>query len=128
MDSPPRRACGSRCWTGSPTGSASSHQVVWGRYDPSFQVEEAEAYRRDVPHAEVHVLDADHFAFDEQPDVIADLTSTPRRSVASSRASRASTGCAARAAGPRKMTNTGTDGHLELTQVRVCAGTVGPSQ
>lgn len=49
-------------------------QVVWGRYDPSFQVEEAEAYRRDVPAAEVHVLDAGHFALDEQPDVIADLT------------------------------------------------------
>jgi pimeloyl-ACP methyl ester carboxylesterase len=27
-----------------------------------------------VPDAEVHVLDAGHFAFDEQPDVIADLT------------------------------------------------------
>ena len=25
--------------------------VVWGRYDPSFQVAEAEAYRRDVPDA-----------------------------------------------------------------------------
>lgn len=49
-------------------------QVVWGRYDPSFQAEEAEAYRRDVPDAEVHVLDAGHFALDEQPDLIADLT------------------------------------------------------
>jgi hypothetical protein len=49
-------------------------QVVWGRYDPSFQVEEAEAYHRDVPDAEVHVLDAGHFALDEQPDLIADLT------------------------------------------------------
>ncbi len=49
-------------------------QVVWGRYDPSFQVEEAEAYRREVPAAEVHVLDAGHFALDEQPDAIADLT------------------------------------------------------
>ena len=32
--------------------------VVWGRYDPSFEVAEAEAYRRDVPDAEVHVIDA----------------------------------------------------------------------
>jgi pimeloyl-ACP methyl ester carboxylesterase len=48
--------------------------VLWGRYDPSFQVEEAEAYRRDVPAAEVHILDAGHFALDEQPDAIADLT------------------------------------------------------
>jgi pimeloyl-ACP methyl ester carboxylesterase len=47
--------------------------VLWGRYDPSFQVQEAEAYRRDVPDAEVHILDAGHFALDEQPDLIADL-------------------------------------------------------
>lgn len=48
--------------------------VLWGRYDPSFQVEEAEAYRREVPAAEVHILDAGHFALDEQPGAIADLT------------------------------------------------------
>jgi pimeloyl-ACP methyl ester carboxylesterase len=48
--------------------------VLWGRYDPSFQVEEAEAYRREVPAAEVHILDAGHFALDEQPAAIADLT------------------------------------------------------
>jgi len=48
--------------------------VVWGRYDPSFQVAEAEAYRRDVPDAEVHVVDAGHFALDEAPDLVADLT------------------------------------------------------
>ena len=48
--------------------------VLWGRYDPSFQVEEAEAYRREVPAAEVHILDAGHVALDEQPDAIADLT------------------------------------------------------
>jgi pimeloyl-ACP methyl ester carboxylesterase len=47
--------------------------VVWGKYDPSFQVVEAEAYRRDVPDAEVHILDAGHFAFDEKPDEIAAL-------------------------------------------------------
>lgn len=40
--------------------------VVWGRYDPSFAVAGAEAYRRDVPSAEVHLLDAGHFALDEQ--------------------------------------------------------------
>jgi pimeloyl-ACP methyl ester carboxylesterase len=44
--------------------------VLWGRYDLSFQVEEAEAYRRDVPSAEIHILDAGHFALDEQPDTI----------------------------------------------------------
>lgn len=48
--------------------------VVWGRYDPSFQTAEAEAYRRDVPDAEVHVLDAGHFALDVKADAIATLT------------------------------------------------------
>lgn len=47
--------------------------VVWGRYDPSFQVAEAEAYQRDVPSAEVKVLDAGHFALDTKPDEIANL-------------------------------------------------------
>jgi hypothetical protein len=43
-------------------------------YDPSFLVAEAEAYRRDVPTAKVHLLDAGHFALDEQPDQVAELT------------------------------------------------------
>jgi pimeloyl-ACP methyl ester carboxylesterase len=47
--------------------------VVWGRYDPSFNISEPEAYRRDVPTAEVHVLDAGHFALDTKADEIAGL-------------------------------------------------------
>ena len=47
--------------------------VIWGRYDPSFLVAEAEAYRRDVPSAEVHILDAGHFALDEKADEIATI-------------------------------------------------------
>jgi pimeloyl-ACP methyl ester carboxylesterase len=47
--------------------------VVWGRYDPSFQVAEAAAYRRDLPDAEVHVIDAGHFALDERADEVAAL-------------------------------------------------------
>jgi pimeloyl-ACP methyl ester carboxylesterase len=45
--------------------------VAWGRYDPSFQVAEADAYRRDVPGAEIHILDAGHFALYDKPDAIA---------------------------------------------------------
>ncbi len=45
--------------------------VLWGRYDPSFIVPGAEAYKRDVPDAEVHLLDAGHFALDEKVDEIA---------------------------------------------------------
>jgi pimeloyl-ACP methyl ester carboxylesterase len=45
--------------------------VIWGKYDPSFDISEPEAYRRDVPNAEVHVLDAGHFATDTAADEIA---------------------------------------------------------
>jgi pimeloyl-ACP methyl ester carboxylesterase len=47
--------------------------VIWGKYDKSFEVSEPEAYRRDVPDAEVHVLDAGHFALDTAADRIAQL-------------------------------------------------------
>jgi pimeloyl-ACP methyl ester carboxylesterase len=47
--------------------------VVWGRYDPSFDISEPEAYRKDVPGAQVHVLDAGHFAMDTAADEIAAL-------------------------------------------------------
>jgi len=48
--------------------------VLWGRYDPSFVVAGAEAYRKDVPGAEVHILDAGHFALDEQAGEVIRLT------------------------------------------------------
>ena len=48
--------------------------IVWGRYDSSFIPPGAEAYKRDVPDAEVHLLDAGHFALDEKVDEIARLT------------------------------------------------------
>lgn len=48
--------------------------VLWGRYDPSFIVPGALAYARDVPDAEIHILDAGHFALDEQADKVAQFT------------------------------------------------------
>ncbi len=47
--------------------------VVWGRNDPSFIAPGAEAYKRDLPYAEIHLLDAGHFALDEANDQIARL-------------------------------------------------------
>jgi pimeloyl-ACP methyl ester carboxylesterase len=47
--------------------------AVWGKYDPSFAVGGASAYARDVRDAEVHILDAGHFALDEAVDQIAAL-------------------------------------------------------
>jgi pimeloyl-ACP methyl ester carboxylesterase len=47
--------------------------VVWGKHDLSFDLGEPERYRKDVPNAEVHVLDAGHFALDTKADEIAAL-------------------------------------------------------
>jgi pimeloyl-ACP methyl ester carboxylesterase len=47
--------------------------VIWGKHDLSFDPGEPERYRRDVPNAEVHVLDAGHFALDTKADEIAAL-------------------------------------------------------
>jgi pimeloyl-ACP methyl ester carboxylesterase len=47
--------------------------VVWGRNDPSFIAAGAEAFKCDLPSAEIHLLDAGHFALDEKNDEIARL-------------------------------------------------------
>jgi pimeloyl-ACP methyl ester carboxylesterase len=47
--------------------------VIWGKHDLSFDPGEPERYRKDVPSAEVQVLDAGHFALDTKADEIADL-------------------------------------------------------
>jgi len=46
--------------------------VVWGKNDPIFIPPGALAFTRDVPDAEVHLLDTGHFALEEDGDVIAD--------------------------------------------------------
>ena len=38
--------------------------AAWGRNDAHFLPAGAEAYRRDLPKAEVHLLDAGHFALE----------------------------------------------------------------
>jgi pimeloyl-ACP methyl ester carboxylesterase len=45
--------------------------VLWGRYDPAFTVAGALAYGRALPEAEIHLLDAGHFALDEAAPEIA---------------------------------------------------------
>lgn len=47
--------------------------VLWGKHDLSFDPGEPERYRKDVSKAEVHVLDAGHFALDAKADEIAAL-------------------------------------------------------
>ena len=45
--------------------------IVWGREDPIFTVEGAEAFHQDLPNAEVHLLNAGHFATETDADEIA---------------------------------------------------------
>lgn len=45
--------------------------AVWGRHDPAFIPAGAEAYKRDLPDAQVHLLDAGHFALETHADEIA---------------------------------------------------------
>jgi pimeloyl-ACP methyl ester carboxylesterase len=47
--------------------------VIWGKYEASFDPSEPEAYRRDVPQAELHIVDGGHFALDTAADEIAAL-------------------------------------------------------
>lgn len=45
--------------------------VIWGKYELSFDPGEPERYRKDIPNAEVHVVDGGHFALDTAADEIA---------------------------------------------------------
>ncbi|MFO1057465.1 MAG: alpha/beta hydrolase [Dongiaceae bacterium] len=45
--------------------------IVWGRNDPIFTVQGAEAFRTDLPKAEIHYLDAGHFALETDAAAIA---------------------------------------------------------
>jgi pimeloyl-ACP methyl ester carboxylesterase len=47
--------------------------VIWGKYELSFDSSEPDAYRRDVPNAQVHIVDGGHFALDTAADEIAAL-------------------------------------------------------
>jgi pimeloyl-ACP methyl ester carboxylesterase len=48
--------------------------AVWGARDPLFVPAGAEAFRRDVPDAEVILLDTGHFALQEEADAVAQAT------------------------------------------------------
>ena len=39
--------------------------ILWGKNDPFFTVEGANAYRRDLPNTELHLIDTGHFALEE---------------------------------------------------------------
>jgi pimeloyl-ACP methyl ester carboxylesterase len=47
--------------------------IVWGKNDKIFPAEGATPYLRDLPHAELHLLDTGHFALEDQFDVMAPM-------------------------------------------------------
>jgi len=44
--------------------------VLWGRYDVFFSLEEAHCYKRDLPHAQVHILDGGHMLLETHLDEV----------------------------------------------------------
>jgi len=46
--------------------------IVWGKNDPFFTVEGAKAYQKDLPKAQLHLLDTGHFALEDSVDFIAE--------------------------------------------------------
>ena len=47
--------------------------IAWGKYDPFFTLDGARAYLRDLPDAELHMLDTGHFALETHSSEIAAL-------------------------------------------------------
>jgi pimeloyl-ACP methyl ester carboxylesterase len=45
--------------------------IVWGKNDPFFTIEGAQAYLQDIPNAELHLLDTGHFALEDSCEFIA---------------------------------------------------------
>jgi pimeloyl-ACP methyl ester carboxylesterase len=46
--------------------------IAWGQNDPFFTVEGAKAFLKDLPKAELHLLDSGHFAIEDSADFIAE--------------------------------------------------------
>ena len=51
--------------------------IVWGERDPAFIAAGAKAYLRDLPDAELHLLDAGHFAVEERASDILEIEVNP---------------------------------------------------
>jgi quercetin dioxygenase-like cupin family protein len=48
--------------------------ITWGKNDGIFSVDGAELYKRELPNAELHLLDTGHFALEEEVDRIGSLS------------------------------------------------------
>jgi pimeloyl-ACP methyl ester carboxylesterase len=49
--------------------------VIWGKYDPYYDVKEAQCYKRDLPDADIHILDASHMLLETNFDEAVELIS-----------------------------------------------------
>jgi pimeloyl-ACP methyl ester carboxylesterase len=47
--------------------------ILWGKYDVFFAIEEAGCYKRDLPDAQVHMLDGGHWALETNFDEVLGL-------------------------------------------------------
>ncbi|SFH59540.1 hypothetical protein SAMN04487776_1376 [Priestia megaterium] len=47
--------------------------AVWGKNDVSFIPEGAEAFKKDLPDAEIHLVDSGHFALETHANEIGEL-------------------------------------------------------
>ena len=50
--------------------------VIWGKHDLAFTVAGAEAFHRDLPNAQIAILDGGHFVMDTRLEDVANLTRT----------------------------------------------------
>lgn len=47
--------------------------VMWGKYEPYFSVNEAYCYKRDLPDAQIHILDGSHMLLETHFDEVSNL-------------------------------------------------------
>lgn len=47
--------------------------VIWGKYDPFFNNEEAFCYKRDLPDAQIHMLKGSHWVLETNFDEVLNL-------------------------------------------------------
>jgi pimeloyl-ACP methyl ester carboxylesterase len=44
--------------------------IIWGKYDPYYSVNEAHCYKRDLPNADVHLIDGSHMVLETNFDQV----------------------------------------------------------
>jgi pimeloyl-ACP methyl ester carboxylesterase len=47
--------------------------IMWGKYEPYFNVKEAHCYKRDLPDAQIHIMDGSHMLLETHFDEVVGL-------------------------------------------------------